>query len=193
MLKQRRKETLLHREPSVWVQYAILSNSKQVIWRKHKIVLKGLFFSWVNSKIPISTHFNPHQPTSTILTKFNLSHKKKFNPLQPTLTHFNLLHSFTHPIYLQKEQTQSLGFKPNHFQPISFWTDENIKWRTRSSVTTIRTQNLNSTQKLAQCEDHIPIFNSTSSGLMTSTFETKILDLKLKTSREKTKDLTLEN
>ena len=42
---------------------------------------------------PTSINFNPFQPISTILTKFNLLHKKNsthFNLLQPTSTYFNL-------------------------------------------------------------------------------------------------------
>ena len=65
------------------------------------IYIKALFFSLVNSKIPTSTHLNPLQPTSTILTKFNLSRKKTsihFNLLQLTLTYFNLFQP-TSPIY----------------------------------------------------------------------------------------------
>jgi len=45
----------------------------------------------LNSLRPTLTHFNLYQPTFTILTNFNLSHTKKFNPLQPISTYLNLL------------------------------------------------------------------------------------------------------
>ena len=61
---------------------------------------QGMFFSCVNFKIPTSIYFNLVQSTSTILTKFNLSHKKNsthFNPLQAISNYFDSLHPLTHP------------------------------------------------------------------------------------------------
>ena len=68
--------------------------------------------------MPTSTNINPLQPTSTY---FNPPQKKY--QLQPNSTHLNLLHPFTHPIYLRKEQSLSQVEieEPGTFSKQHFW------------------------------------------------------------------------